>query len=315
MRVGRRKAIRSFAGAALGGILPPSPDALTPGLCLSKDVPGFEPFCFTDEEGTRHQLYVANGGGPPVILLHELPGLVDPDLATAKRLADLRFTVVAPLLFGEPGGEGHVLRNSIRVCGRDQFACRHGDITSPHVGWLRQLSRAVRHQWPDGKGVGVIGMCLTGAFPIAMLREPSVVAAVLCQPTIPFNLFTRFGWFTDKRALGIHPDDLRYAKTESAVPLLGIRYTGDWRSRRPRFERLTEDFKERFYRLDIEGADHSSLGNAFCSEAFLEVHSFLNQFLRTSPDPRVGPFPRRAKSNSPDEVRIENCEPAHAQHQ
>jgi dienelactone hydrolase len=314
MRVDRRRAIRSFAGAALGGILPPLSDALKPGLCLSKNVPDFEPFCFTDDAGTRHQLYVKNGGGPPVMLLHELPGLVDPDLETARRLADLHYTVIAPLLFGDPGGKGDSRGNLRHVCDVDQFACGHGNVTSPHIYWLRQLSHAVREQWPEGKGVGVIGMCLTGAFPIAMLRSTPVAAAVLCQPTIPFNLFTPLGLFTDSRALGIHKEDLLYATSKSTVPLLGIRYTGDRLSRRQRFDRMTDDFKERFYRLDLNGKQHSSLGKAFCQEAFLEVESFLNQFLRATPDPKVGSFPRRARNNSHDEVRIDCLEASHAPH-
>jgi dienelactone hydrolase len=320
MRVGRRTAIRRFSGAALGAMLQPPIGGLTPGLCVSSAVSDFQPFCFTDAEGVRRQVYVKDGGGPPVILLHELPGLVDADLETARKLAKLGYTVVAPLLFGDPGGEGDWLRNSKRVCGRDQFACRHSDVTSPHIHWLRQLTATVRRQWTGGKGVGVIGMCLTGAFPIAMLREPSIAAAVLCQPTVPFNLFTRIGLFTDKRGLGIDPADLLYARKESHVPLLGIRYTGDWRCRRPRFERLAEDFGERFYRLDIKGEDiegthHSSLGNAFCDAAFEEVSLFLNQFLRSSPDPQIGRFPRRSRNNSREEVRIDNCrESSHVPH-
>lgn len=92
-------------------------------------------------------------------------------------------------------------------------------------------------------------MCLTGAFPIALLRAPEIVAPVLCQPTLPFNRrnpFHAFGWFTDQRALAVDPNDLRHAQTASTVPLLRIRYKEDRKCRKQRFERLTQAFPDRF---------------------------------------------------------------------
>jgi dienelactone hydrolase len=276
--------------------------------CDGKAVPGFNSFCFVDSRGKRHQIY-ATGEGPPVLLLHELPGLIDTDLSAAQRLAKAGYAVVAPLFFGEPGGNGHALRYARKVCGEDDFSCNSGESTSPHVAWLLDLLKDVHSRWPDGRGVGVIGMCLTGAFPLALMQDPTVVAPVLLQPTVPFNIWTRFGWFTEKDALGVSNMDLASAKGRR-IPILGVRYQGDWRCRKERFERLAVEFPQDFYRLDLPGNHHSTIGGDFCDQAFDEILSFLNQYLRTTPDTGVPAFPRRTKAGMRTEVLAARCDNA-----
>jgi hypothetical protein len=156
----------------------------------------------------------------------------------------------------------------------------------------------------------VIGMCLTGAFPLALLPVPAVTAAVVCQPTVPFNAFTRLGWFTDESALGLHPDDLAAARTQSRAQILGLRYTGDRLSRPQRFRRLTKEFGDRFYRLDIVGKGHSTLASSFCPQAFLEVSALFNSYVKAAPDTSVPAFPVRARRASEDEVDLCICQTA-----
>ncbi len=298
--------MQTLAGALIGTFQRPE-SFLESGRCVSTSQSGFDDFCFSDRAGRRHQVYVANGGGPPVILLHELPGLVDEDLTTARQLANHGYTVIVPLLFGEAGGSGHSIKYAASLCGKDQFACNEGEMTSPHVVWLRDLASEVWTRWPLGRGMGVIGMCLTGAFPLALLSDPHVKATVLCQPTLPINLFSRFGLFTDKKALALSPDDLKHAKERDDVPVLGLRYTGDWRARSQRFERLAKEFSTRFYRMDIVGNHHSTIALDYCDFAFDEVKAFLNQYLRTEPDPSIHKFPIKSVPNSLKEVSIRGC--------
>jgi dienelactone hydrolase len=274
----------------------------------AEDVTGFTSLCFTDRLQRSHQIYAIGSAGPPVILLHELPGLTKETFATARQLAAARYKVLVPLLFGKPG-ESHAFSNVGKVCGDSEFACNRGQRTSPHVAWLRELAACARQRWPDGKGVGVIGMCLTGTFPLAMLRAPEVVAPVICQPTLPFNrwnLFQFFGWFMDQSALAVDPQDLEHAKTQRTEPLLGIRFKGDRKCQKKRFERLHTEFGSRFYRLDFPGQHHSTLVGDFCLDAFKEVLSFFNQHLRSTPEASADAFPRLSAS-SRDEVTPDSC--------
>jgi hypothetical protein len=59
----------------------------------------------------------------------------------------------------------------------------------------------------DHRGIGVIGMCLTGALPIALMSDDCVVAPVIAQPSMPLFAFTPEG----KRALGISLQELMTA--------------------------------------------------------------------------------------------------------
>jgi dienelactone hydrolase len=155
-----------------------------------------------------------------------------------------------------------------------------------------------------GHGVGVVGMCLTGAFPVALLQSPAVKAAVACQPTVPFNLGTYFGLFTDKSGLGIDDATLAAAKTRSAAPILGIRYANDPLCTKARFRRLTDEFGGRFYRMDLTGRGHSTLGKHLCAIADGEVKRFLNATLRNPPASGVGTFPFASRPGSRDEIWV-----------
>ena len=307
MSITRRQAWSALAGVRIATGMPPSPK-IEPGLCSgNSDQPEFVSYCFIDDKAVKRQLYVADGGGPPVILLHELPGLVDSDLQTCRLIAGKQYTVIAPLMFGKPGGKGDVVHNYRAFCGIDEFACHQSNTTSTHVCWLRQLCGAVHERWTGGKGVGVIGMCLTGAFPIALLSEPSVVAPVICQPTTPVNFWTYFGLFTDERALGLYQKDLDIAKAavkSRNIPLLGLRYKGDWRCRKPRFERLAEEFGSNFFRLDLPGKHHSTMAIDRCDDALMEVIAFFNQHLRSKPDTAGGSFPIHSKPGMKNEVTV-----------
>jgi dienelactone hydrolase len=304
--VTRRQATIQLGLAALGFALTTrGPEASE--QCGPPPPAGFESFCFIDQNGISHPVYAVGRKGPAVLLLHELPGLVDADLHTARRLASAGYRVFAPLFFGKPGGSGHTLRYARQVCGPEQFACSKAEVTSPHVVWLLGLCDHIRTLVSEGSGIGVVGMCLTGMFPVALLRSAHVVAPVLCQPTIPFSIWTRFGWFAKKRALGLHPSDLLAAKARADVPLLGIRYRGDWRCRKERFDRLTEEFGARFFRLDLEGRQHSTLGDDFCPEAFTEVLAFLNDRLRESPLQQIPKFPLFSKANVKKEHAGPEC--------
>jgi dienelactone hydrolase len=298
METSRRDALRLLSTGAAGLMLQ-RPECIPAGLCPGGlDVAGFTSMCFADSASKKHQVYVTGAGtGPPVILMHEINGLTSETLGTARQLAAARYTVVMPLFFGEPG-KRQGLFSAGSICGDDQFSCNRPEQTSPHVKWLRELASCVRKQWPDGKGVGAIGMCLTGAFPLAMLRAPEVVAPVLCQPTLPFsprNVLHFFGWFTNQQALALDPADVTYARNNTSMPILGIRYKGDRLCKKERFERLTTEFKDRFFRLDVPGRHHSTLVGEFSPDAFAEVLAFFNHYLRTTPEGAAGKFPRLSK--------------------
>ena len=311
----RREAVRTLSSAVAGMALQLHDCLAGTDGRVAGNPAGFTSLCFTSASGVRRRVYVTGTTGPAVILLHEVSGLTEQTFATARQLASAGYAVLVPLLFGAPG-ESAATRNIRRVCGDDQFACNRGARTSPEVVWLRELARHARERWPEGKGVGVIGMCLTGSFPLAMLRAPEIVAPVLCQPTLPFNRWNplhALGWFTDQWALAVDAADLAFAQTSTSMPLLGIRYKGDRRCRKKRFERLTREFPGRFFRVDFPGAHHSTLVGDFCPEALAEVLAFFNSHLRTSADVRVPAFPILAR-HSLDEVTPPACGGPHADH-
>jgi dienelactone hydrolase len=242
----------------------------------------FDPKPFVDSKGIRHIVYVG-GQGPTVLVLHELPGLTKQDIRLANKLVCNGYTALVPVLFGNTGDDRfwHFL---FTVCGKDQFDCRGSGHPPPSAAWLSEYCATVRSTWKDGLGVGVIGMCLTGEIPILLLSNPDVKAAVMCQPTDPFNVLTPVHLGPGSK-LGLSDQDIGNAR-KSAVPILGIRYSGDSLCPEAGFKTLAGLFPDRFYWLELEGHHHSSLGEDLCDAAFQEVCLYLGQQLKgASPIP------------------------------
>ena len=151
-------------------------------------------------DGITKTVYVA-GTGPAVIVMAEMPG-ISPDVARfARWVRDAGFTVYMPSLFGRDGAyptaeEGLAVMR--RACVSAEFRAMAANETSPVTAWLRSLAR-LAHSECGGPGVGAIGMCFTGNFALTMMLEPSMLAPVLCQPSLPLN---------DPAALEISPADL-----------------------------------------------------------------------------------------------------------
>jgi dienelactone hydrolase len=146
----------------------------------------YQKFDFNDGGWTR-PVY-RRGSGPAVIVIHEIPGLHPLVVRFADRVMDAGMTVFLPSLFGEPGRPvttGYALGVMFNaICIRREFNVWSAGKSSPIVDWLRALARKA-HAECGGKGVGAVGMCFTGGFALAMMTEPSVVAPVLSQPSMP----------------------------------------------------------------------------------------------------------------------------------
>jgi dienelactone hydrolase len=141
-----------------------------------------------DVDGSARQVYVA-GRGPAVLVLSELPGISPQVARFARWVRDAGFTVYMPSLFGRDGAypqaeEG--LRVLKRVCVRAEFGALAAGASGPVTAWLRGLAR-LAHADCGGPGVGAVGMCFTGGFALSLMLDPVLLAAVLCQPSLPLN--------------------------------------------------------------------------------------------------------------------------------
>ena len=96
------------------------------------------------------------------------------------------------------------------LCVRREFTAWATDRSSPIVDWLRALAKQA-HKDCGGRGVGAVGMCFTGNFAMAMMTEPSVVAPVMSQPSLPLPMGD-----VRKAAMGLSPDEVACAKRRFA---------------------------------------------------------------------------------------------------
>ena len=232
---------------------------------------------FTSEGKTRDVYRI--GSGPGVIVISEMPGIT-PRVADFGRLvAREGFTAVLPHVFGEPGraiSPAYVMGSISFGCVSREFSTMALRRTSPVTDWLRALARAT-HSELGGPGVGVVGMCFTGGFALAMMVDDAVMAPVLSQPSLPFAV-TR----AHRRDLGISDDDLARVKERvraggsedaPAVCLLALRFTGDRLVPAERFQRLREELGDGVVTVEID----SSPGNAWGIKR--SAHSVLTEEL------------------------------------
>ena len=216
----------------------------------------YESFEFR-QGGISHPVYV-RGDGLPILLMHELPGLVHECRQLADKLVDEGFGVFMPLMFGEfdtPFSAAKTVLNVPKLCIQREFRLWARDGNSPILGWLRALANEVAARSGRDK-VGAIGMCLTGNFALSLIAEPAIEAAVGSQPSLPL--------FGAGHAAVDQPEQARQAAARLASEhggpaLFGYRYEDDGLCKHEKFDALNALFGETFRGVEIPGKDHAML--------------------------------------------------------
>lgn len=215
---------------------------------------GYTSLEFTDAAITR-EVFV-RGAGPAVIVMHEVPGIHPLVLRFAERVAAAGHRVYLPSLLGDPGravtpgsAAGQILK---ALCIRREFSAWATNQSSPIVEWLRALARKA-HADCGGPGVGAIGMCLTGNFAMAMMTEPSVIAPVLSQPSLPVAMGAK------RRAdIGMSQQEIAIVRERldsENLSAIGMRFHGDPMVPPERFASYKRCFGDRFEAIEIDAAD------------------------------------------------------------
>src|SRR5687767_8006549 len=89
-----------------------------------------------------------------------------------------------PLLFGAVGQRSGV-RGYFQSCFGSQFDCSDPDGRSRVLEWIHDLARDIAGR--ERRPMAAIGMCLTSAFPLALMDIPEMMAAVISQPAVPLR--------------------------------------------------------------------------------------------------------------------------------
>lgn len=205
-------------------------------------------------EGAAHDVY-RKGAGPAVILLPELPGISPQGLGFADRVVALGCSVAVPHMFGRPNVDMVKAAVPVRallagralaeVCISREFNVFAGGKPSPITHWLRGLI-AHEHARCGGPGVGVVGMCFTGGFALALASDPKVLAPVVAEPSLPFG-----------KARAIDCDKLTLASVaqrcaKEDLQVLGLRFKGDPVSPYQRFQYLRDKLGDGFIAVEID---------------------------------------------------------------
>ncbi len=215
-------------------------------------IDGFECATFTHESAS-YPVY-RRGTGPAVLVIHEVPGITPAVIDFARRVADEGFTAIMPSLFGTVGrgyDPLYMADSMARACIRKEFAAFATRKSSPITDYLRALCRAI-HAECGGKGVGVVGMCLTGNFALSLMVDPVVMAPVLSQPSLPAGITP-----AARRDLHVSDAELAIIKqriAEEDIKVLGLRFTWDILCPKARFTHLKEELGDGFEAIEIDSS-------------------------------------------------------------
>jgi dienelactone hydrolase len=200
-------------------------------------------------DGVSHRVY-RKGSGPDVLLMHELPGMTPQFIKLAQTVSDAGFTVHLPLFFGEPG-DNHSALFLAQLCISREFCLLAQRGGSPIVDWLRAYGREIFAK-NGGKGIGVVGLCLTGNFAIALLADPFTLAPVAGEPSLPFGINA-----AARASLAVTDDELAHAqvRNKAGVSLMCLRFSNDGISPPERFAAIEAAFAPNFEGIVIQSPD------------------------------------------------------------
>jgi dienelactone hydrolase len=215
------------------------------------------------------------GSGPAVIVMTEMPGISPHVARFARWVRDAGFTVFMPSLFGRDGAvptaeEGVAVFQ--RACMSAEFRALQANESSPVTQWLRALARRA-HQECGGPGVGAIGMCFTGNFALTMMLEPSLLAPVLSQPSLPLK---------DPAGLEIAPTELKAVKERldrDDLTVLAYRFKGDHICGAERFAAYAQALGDRFVARELPDHAANTDVSPFFARYVPYPHSVVTQHL------------------------------------
>lgn len=227
-----------------------------------------EPFTV---EGITHDVY-RSGTGPAVIVISEIPGITPGVVEFAERVKNLGCTVVLPHLFGVPGqapSAPYALKSLAHTCVSREFAGLALGRSGPVIGWLKALARH-EHGRCGGPGVGVVGMCYTGGFGLAMTTEEKVVAPVLSQPSLPFPVSRSRR--ADAQLSAAEWSRVQARAENEGLCVLGLRFSGDRMSPPERFELLREKLGDNFIAVELDSSPGNPHGHSKAAHSVLTEH-------------------------------------------
>lgn len=216
-------------------------------------------FAHTDPVHGRfaHDVY-RKGTGPAVLVITEMPGISPMVLGFADRVVALGLTAILPDLFGEAGRDplagGPVrrlpynLRTIAGACVSREFTVLATGRSSPAIAYLRALG-AAEHERCGGPGIGVVGMCFTGGFALAMAADARVLAPVLSQPSLPFGVSSAHRGSIDCARAEL--DVVKRRCASEGLRVLGVRFEGDPLSPGERFAFLRRELGDGFVGMEL----------------------------------------------------------------
>lgn len=154
------------------------------------------------------------------------------------------------------------------ACVSGEFRAFAAGKSSPVTGWLRALAR-LAHGECGGPGVGTTGMCFTGNFALTMMLERSMLAPVLCQPSLPPD---------DPAGLEISADELAAVRgrlDRDGLTALAYRFEGDRFCTAQRFAAYAEALGDPFVgRVLPDNADTPPFFSPYiaCPHSVVTVH-------------------------------------------
>ncbi|GAA1978826.1 dienelactone hydrolase family protein [Microbacterium pumilum] len=212
----------------------------------------------------------ADSPHPSVLLMHEFPGISDNLVALANVLAE-DFRVVVPSIVGRDGS-ATPLDSMRQICVRREvhILARHG--VSASVAWLREFADAHVAD-SSGRRYGVIGLCLTGNFALALAVDPRVAAAVVGEPAIPVR----------PSGLGLSPGDSASLAEHPDLRVQGYRFRYDCLSPGAKLDAAQRLLGGRMQVFTLTGPNqfgHSTLTGRWRSDAAIaSTRAFLNERL------------------------------------
>jgi dienelactone hydrolase len=180
--------------------------------------------------------------GKPVLLLHALNGISPSTLGLALEMEHWGYRVYVPSLYGDliEGASAFGYDDALAAAKFIQDDPRWNlyDLDQGPGAILEDVRAMVRFvsRREGGRSITVIGNCLTGSFPLALMSEPAVQTGVLAQPAMPLlttpQVLLRIPQKKEiRRSTGLSPG--QWEKTIAALRnhpdkhLIGFHYRND----------------------------------------------------------------------------------------